>query len=98
MLPSPDGWTPPPTDTGTQQANETTKVVVRMAKVSIRVQSGAARFDVAVVADSEEQAISFVRKCYSTSDVRVRLLTGLAGFSVHGPVALTDDFSDALAA
>ncbi|HEY6582229.1 MAG TPA: hypothetical protein VIZ60_14010 [Rubrobacter sp.] len=69
-----------------------------MAKVSIRVQSGAARFDVAVVADSEEQAISLVRERYRTSDVRVRSLAGLAGFSVYGPVPWTDDLSDALAA
>jgi hypothetical protein len=69
-----------------------------MAKVSIRVRSGAARFDVAILADSVEQAISLVRGRYRTGDVRVRSLTGLANFSVDGPVPLIDDFSDALAA
>ena len=69
-----------------------------MAKVSIRVQSGATRFDVAILADREEQAISLVRERCRTSDVRVMSLTGFAGFSVYGPVPRTDDLSDALAA
>jgi hypothetical protein len=39
-----------------------------MAKVSIRVQSGAARFDVAILAESEEQAIGLVReRCRTTA-------------------------------
>jgi len=61
-----------------------------MAKVSIRVQSGAARFDVAVVADSREQAISLVRERYRTSDVRVRSLTGPIDFPVDGRAARID--------
>ena len=69
-----------------------------MAKVSIRVQCGAARFDMAVMADSEEQAISLIRERYRTSDVRVRFLTGLEGFPVGGPAPRADDLSDALAA
>jgi len=69
-----------------------------MAKVSIRVHRGTARFDVAVVADSEEQAISLVRERYRTSDVRVRSLAGLAGLSVGEPAPRMDDLSDALAA
>jgi len=43
-----------------------------MAKVSIRVQSGAARFEVAVLADSAQQAVGLVKGRYRTSDVRVR--------------------------
>ena len=69
-----------------------------MAKVSIRVQSGAARFDVAILADSEEQAISLVRERYRTSDVRVRSLASLAGFSAGSTVPRMNDLSDALAA
>jgi hypothetical protein len=73
-----------------------------MAKVSIRVQSGAARFDVAVVADSVEQTVSLVRGRYRTSNVRVKSRTGLVGFPVDGRAARTraDGFLriDALAA
>ena len=69
-----------------------------MAKVSIRVQSGAARFDVAILADSEEQAISLVRERYRTSDVRVRSLTGLVGFSAGDTVPRMNGLSAALAA
>ena len=69
-----------------------------MVKVSIRVQSGAARFDVAVMADSVEQAISLIRERYRTSDVRVSSLAGLAGFSAGGPAPRMNDLSDALAA
>ena len=46
-----------------------------MVKVSIRVQSGAARFDVAVVAESAEQAVRLVRGRYLTSDVLVKAPT-----------------------
>jgi hypothetical protein len=35
-----------------------------MAKVSIRVQSGAARFEVAVLADSAQQAVGLVKGRY----------------------------------
>jgi hypothetical protein len=51
-----------------------------MVKVSIRVQSGATRFDVAVVAESAEQAVRPARGHYLTSDVRVKAPTGLEGF------------------
>jgi hypothetical protein len=47
-----------------------------MVKVSIRVQSGATRFDVAVVTVSAEQAVRLVRGRYLTSDVRVKAPTG----------------------
>ena len=71
-----------------------------MAKVSIRVQSGAARFDVAVVADSPEQAISLIRGRYRTSDVRLRSPIALGRLSVVDRVARKRSFSrtDALAA
>jgi hypothetical protein len=83
-----------------QQANETTGDVIRMVKVSIRVQSGAARFDVAVMADSAQQAVGLLRRRYRNSDVRVRSLSGLVGFSVDDPAAPTDGFlqPDAMAA
>jgi len=63
-----------------------------MVKFSIRVRSGAARFDVAVLADSADQAVGLVRERYRTSDVRVRSMTG--------PAARTEGFlrPDALAA
>ena len=71
-----------------------------MAKVSIRVRSGASRFDVAVVADSPEQAISLVRERYRNSDVRLKHPTGLGRLSVVDRVARKRSFSrtDALAA
>jgi hypothetical protein len=51
--------------------------MIRMVKVSIRVHSGAAHFDVAVLADSPEQAINLIRARYRTSDVRLKLWTAL---------------------
>jgi hypothetical protein len=57
-----------------------TKEMVRMVKVSIRVHSGAARFDVAVLAESAEQAVVLVRARYRTSRVRVRSLADLGVF------------------
>jgi len=56
-------------------------------KVSIRVQSGAARFDVAVLAENVEHAMSLVGTRYRTTNVRVRTMTGLTGFSVDGRAA-----------
>jgi hypothetical protein len=83
-----------------QQANETTGDVIRMVKVSIRVHSGAGRFDVAVLADSAQQAEDLLRRRYRNCDVRVRPLAGLAGFSGDDPAAPTHGFlrPDALAA
>jgi hypothetical protein len=48
-----------------------------MAKVSIRAHSGAAHFDVAVLAESPKQTLSHIRARYRTSDVRLRLWTDL---------------------
>ena len=50
-----------------------------MVKVSIRVQSGAARFDVAVRAESVERAVRLVEGRYSASSVRVSGLDVLSG-------------------
>ena len=51
--------------------------MLRMAKVLITVHSGAARFDVAVLAHSPEQALSLIGSRYRTSDVRLKLWTDL---------------------
>ena len=71
-----------------------------MAKVSIRVHSGAARFDVVVLADSAQQAVGLVRRRYRNCDVRVRSLSDLADFSEDESAAPTHGFlqPDALAA
>ena len=52
-----------------------------MVKVSIRVQSGAARFDVTVQAESVERAVRLVEGRYSASSVRV---SGLDALSSEG--------------
>jgi len=43
-----------------------------MVKVSVEVRSGAARFDVAVQAESIKQAVSFVEERYSKGSVKVK--------------------------
>jgi hypothetical protein len=43
-----------------------------MVKVSMEVRSGAARFDVAVQAESIQRAVSLVRGRYPKGNVRVR--------------------------
>jgi hypothetical protein len=43
-----------------------------MVKVSIEVRCGAARFDVAVRAQSIERAMSAIRESYPDCDVRVK--------------------------
>ena len=57
-----------------------------MVKVSIRVQSGAARFVVAVQAESVERAVRIVEVRYSASSVRV---SGLDVLSSDGRDART---------
>jgi len=74
---------------------KTTGEVIRMAKVSIRVRSGAARSD---VADSAQQRVSLVRRRYRNCDVRIKSLSGLADISAGGPVPRMNDLSDALVA
>ena len=70
-----------------QVAHEAKGEVVRMVKVSIRVQSGATRFDVAVVTVSAEQAVRLVRGRYLTSDVRVKAPTGPEGLLQRAALA-----------
>lgn len=57
-----------------------------MVKVSIQVRSGAARFDVAVSAESVERAIDLVGGSYPGCDVRANLPIhrGEAGSKVKG--------------
>jgi hypothetical protein len=43
-----------------------------MVKVSVEVRSGAARFDVAVQAESIQRAVSFVRERYPEANVRLK--------------------------
>jgi hypothetical protein len=43
-----------------------------MVKISVEVRSGGARFDVAVQAESIQQAVSFVQERYSKGSVKVR--------------------------
>jgi hypothetical protein len=43
-----------------------------MVKVSMEVRSGTAHFDVAVQAESIQQAVSFVEERYSKGSVKVR--------------------------
>jgi hypothetical protein len=60
-----------------------------MVKVSIEVHSGAARFDVAVRAESIQQAVSFVKQRYSKGSVKVRFPIEPEGFFVEDPTART---------
>lgn len=57
-----------------------------MVKVSIQVRSGAARFDVAISAESVERAIDLVGGSYPGCDVRANLPIhrGEAGSKVKG--------------
>jgi hypothetical protein len=43
-----------------------------MVKVSVEVTSGGVRFDVAVQAESIQQAVSFVQERYSMGSLKVR--------------------------
>jgi hypothetical protein len=58
-----------------------------MVKVSIEVCSGAAHFDVAVQAESIQQAVSFVEKLYSKGSVKVRFPIKPESFFVKDPSA-----------
>jgi hypothetical protein len=58
-----------------------------MVKVSIEVRSGAAHFDVAVQAESIQQAVSFVKERYSKGSVKVRLPIEPESFFVEDPTA-----------
>ena len=56
-----------------------------MVKDSIEVHDGAARFDVAVRAQSIERAVSVVRGSYPHCDVRVKFPIDPEGFFVKEP-------------
>ena len=54
-----------------------------MVKVSVEVRSGAARFDVAVQAESIQRALSFVKERYSKGSVKVSFPIKPDGFFVE---------------
>jgi hypothetical protein len=54
----------------------------QMVKVSIEVRNGAARFDVAVQAESIQRALSFVGERYPDGNVRVKFPIDAEGFFV----------------
>jgi hypothetical protein len=58
-----------------------------MVKVSIEVRSGAARFDVAVQAESIQRAVDLVNGFYSASDVKVVFPIDPEGFFVEDAFA-----------
>jgi hypothetical protein len=53
-----------------------------MVKVSLEVRNGAARFDVAVQAESIQRALSFVGERYPDGNVRVKFPIDAEGFFV----------------
>jgi hypothetical protein len=57
-----------------------------MVKISIEVRSGAARFDVAVQAESIQGAVSLVQERYSKGSVKVKCPIKSESF-VEGPAA-----------
>jgi hypothetical protein len=60
-----------------------------MVKVSMEVRSGAARFDVAVLAESIQQAVRFVEQRYSIGSVKVKFPIEPESFFVEDPSART---------
>jgi hypothetical protein len=60
-----------------------------MVKISVEVRSGAARFDVAVRAESIKQAVSFVKERYSEGSVKVKVPTEPESFIVEDHTART---------
>jgi hypothetical protein len=58
-----------------------------MVRVSVEVRSGAAHFDVAVQAQSIQQAVSFVKERYSKSTLKVRFPIEPESFFVEDPTA-----------
>ena len=54
-----------------------------MVKVSIEVRSGAAHFDVAVQAESIQQAMSFVKERYSKGTLKVKFPIAPESFFVE---------------
>jgi hypothetical protein len=60
-----------------------------MVKVSIEVRSGAARFDVAVQAESIQRAVSLVTERYPKGGVKVKFPIESESFFVEDPTAPT---------
>jgi hypothetical protein len=60
-----------------------------MVKVSMEVRSGAARFDVAVQAESIQRAMSFVKEHYSKGSVKVKFPIEPESFFVDDRTART---------
>jgi hypothetical protein len=58
-----------------------------VVKVSIEVRSGAARFSVAVRAESIRRALSLVRERYPKGEAQVKLPIDPEGFFVEDPAA-----------
>jgi hypothetical protein len=58
-----------------------------MAKVSIEVRSGAARFDVSLHAESIERAVSFMKERYPKGNVRVKFPIEAESFFVEDRTA-----------
>ena len=58
-----------------------------MVKVSIEIRSGAAHFDVAVQAESIQQAVSFMRERYPKVNVRLKFPSEPESFYVEDVAA-----------
>ena len=63
------------------------KCVIRMAKISVEVRSGAARFAVAVQARSIQQALDIAATRYPGNAVTVKLPIDREGSSAEASVA-----------
>jgi hypothetical protein len=71
--------------TGTEKIRE----VIQVVRVSIEVSSGAARFHVAIRAESIQRAVSIVAAWYPGKDCRVKLPIEPEGFFVSDAAART---------
>jgi hypothetical protein len=60
-----------------------------MVKISIEVRCGAARFDVAVQAESIQRAVSLVKERFTKGSVKVRFPIEPESFFVDDPTART---------
>jgi hypothetical protein len=60
-----------------------------VVNVSIKVRSGAARFDVADLAQSIQRAVSLVGEGHSNGNVRVKFPIDAEGFFMKDPVDRT---------
>jgi hypothetical protein len=60
-----------------------------MVKVSVEVRSGAVHFDVAVQAESIQQAVNFVEERYPSSSIKLRFPIEQESFFVEDRTACT---------